>query len=198
MDEIISPIYIQEYEIISFIGKGSFASVYLVQKDGKEYAMKQVVIQGDYNRPISGIEKYEKEVDVYHSLENCQECYFPKMYDNFIIEDFGYIILEYIDGINAQMIDTSMDDTTVLNILLQFLDAIDYLKECGYSHNDIADRNIIIKDNATIVIIDFSEVSTYNEYSNDIHNSLHIVRKIAYNKDIVDKCISCYRDNLKK
>jgi serine/threonine-protein kinase ULK2 len=56
-----------QYDLISEIGKGSFASVYKAERNGKIYAIKSV-LKAKLNRKLA--ENLETEIDILKGIEH--------------------------------------------------------------------------------------------------------------------------------
>ena len=150
----------KSYSLNSKIGEGSFGKVFeATDKEGKKYAIKYInkkkIIKGQllYNEIKMGIkmkhpnilgikEIYEEMNKIFLVMEYCEGG-----------DLFNYIIK------NPQ---GKLDDKNTINIIIQILDALNYLhNEVKICHRDLKPENMLIKNNGNgnnkpiIKLIDF-------------------------------------------
>lgn len=158
------------YEIVKFIGQGSFGKTFLVKKDDHKYIMKTISLQKtDLEdvllevQSLKKITKYNKCKDIHHNNS------FLCLIDNFSDYDTQeyIIIMNYLD--NAIVLSTLLYNYKILNKRMQFNDIIFImtrlisqlfdLHSYGIIHNDIKPDNIIVQyiDNEikNVLFIDF-------------------------------------------
>jgi len=144
------PHILHSYNILSVLGEGDCSIVLLAEKDGNHFAIKKVYYFGQYENELI-VNKAISE----HSEENK---YFPKYYDSFVIDECGYIVFEYIEGVTLCVFcreKKAFDDNIVKKFALHLLKSFRYLyTKIGYIHNDIHTDNIMIAHDK-LFIIDF-------------------------------------------
>lgn len=136
-----------------FLGKGSFGSVYKVEKDGMFYAMK--IFQTEYlmaeykdrlDREIKAIQKItHPNVVKFHS------------YGTFVDNEFEYfyIVMDLIEGKALTEYVGSVDEKRCLEIIESVLDTLDSVHKEGIIHRDLKPANIMINLEGTPIILDF-------------------------------------------
>ena len=84
------------YKIIKEIGKGAFGTVYLIEKDNKNYALKKIPINNIDNQA----NKYQDEINILSAFNNE---YIIKYYDSKINKNDIEIFMEYGGDLNLKM-----------------------------------------------------------------------------------------------
>ena len=84
------------YKIIKEIGKGAFGTVYLIEKDNKNYALKKIHINNIDNQA----NKYQDEINNLSAFNNE---YIIKYYDSKITKNDIVIFMEYGGDLNLKM-----------------------------------------------------------------------------------------------
>ena len=136
-----------------FLGKGSFGSVFKVEKDGNFYAMK--VFQTEYlmaeykdrlDREIKAIQKItHPNVVKFHS--------FGTFVDNEF--EYFYIVMDLIEGKALTEYIGTIDEERCIEIIESVLDTIDSVHKEGIIHRDLKPANIMINQEGVPVILDF-------------------------------------------
>jgi len=148
-----------QYDILSKIGQGADASVYkAINRINNKYVAIKVYnidqtigINKSALREISSLNKMNhKHIIKIHDIIYCQ------MDDVNVMQ----IVMDYTDNNLTQSIDDILKDTNnidhaCMKILLQLLDALNYMYQIGYIHGDINSNNIIY-ENGQIQLIDFT------------------------------------------
>jgi len=177
------PESINSYNILSVLGKGDWGQVFLATKDNQQFAIKA----------IKNIKNYENELNVYKAISEYSEenIYFPKYYDSFRIDQYGYIVLEYIQGntlfFYGEQSKYIFNDIMSNKLVLQCIKALKYLYQVGYVHNDLRSDNVILTDDK-IVLIDLGSASHIDHRSDmfgmfDLFDMFGIL-SILYNGEI--------------
>jgi len=121
------------------IGKGNFSNVFLITKDNKDYAVKQMEIKyKDYAY---------SEINL---LKNIQHKNIIKFEDYKEDDKFVYIILEYFKGEILSYYSNNKN-----KIIIEIGKTLIYLHSKGYIHGDLALDNILVDLDGNIKIIDF-------------------------------------------
>lgn len=136
-----------------FLGKGSFGSVYKVEKDGMFYAMK--IFQTEYL-----MDEYKDRLD--REIKAIQKITHPNVvkfhsYGTFIDNEFEYfyIVMDLIEGKALTEYVGSVDEKKCLEIIESVLDTLDSVHKEGIIHRDLKPANIMINLDGTPIILDF-------------------------------------------
>jgi len=151
-----------DYIIIKKIGSGSFATVYLAQKEQNLYALK-VINKTD----ITAI--YEQKLNnEIHILKKINHPNIVKLYDVIETNESYYLILEYISGGDLYDLVTSSDFSKLQindkkKIFNQIAGAVRYLHENKISHADLKLENVLIDKDKNIKLTDFNLAYEFKE-----------------------------------
>ena len=148
---------ISDFEIIQILGKGCFGEVSLVvsKKTKKGYAMKKMKVNNN-----SKDEDIKREIKL---LQTLNHKYIVKYFTSFCENGFWYIIIQYINGKNFQVIadknvenEINLEEKKIWKYLIQCLNGLLYLhNEKHIIHRDIKPDNIILDEADNIKISDF-------------------------------------------
>ena len=150
---------IHGYEVLEYIGKGQFGTVYKCSKSQSIYAIKIFNIEyvneefskGGNNRIIREIEslKLVKHENVIKFIDS-------GTFDN-NKQTYVYIVMEYLEGIDLK----SYLDTKRINLadaelfFAQILEGLDAIHKNNIVHRDLKPQNIYLTKNKQIKILDF-------------------------------------------
>lgn len=136
-----------------FIGKGSFGSVYKVEKSGKFYAMK--VFQSE-------LLKTEYKVRINHEIKALQKISHPNVVK---LHDFGtfrenefdyfYTVMDFVDGQPLTNFVGTVDEPRCIEVIESVLDTLAAVHADGIIHRDLKPANIMVDKNGTPIILDF-------------------------------------------
>lgn len=156
------------YETIRVIGKGNFAKVFLVARksDKKQFAVKvfdkSVIMANEEERKCLIYEiKMMREVNFYRVL---------KLLELYEGENYIYCLCELYPGtdlLNAIVKKGSQPEPKALTIIMQILEALNYLHSKKIMHRDIKPENIIFKgtqENIDIGIVDLGFATLEEDY----------------------------------
>jgi dual specificity protein kinase YAK1 len=137
---------INGYKKLYFMGKGSFSSVFKCNKNGEEYALKQM------NNDKKIIKYATREINFLKDMKNPN---IVKMVDNFIYEDIQYIVFEKL-RVNLYSYNKHIKDFNILTkYCYQIADGLSYLHSKNIIHADLKLENIMLtNDLENIKIID--------------------------------------------
>ncbi|WP_321436486.1 protein kinase family protein [uncultured Bacteroides sp.] len=82
----------------------------------------------------------------------------------------GYIIMEYIDGVDIENYISSNSDS-INDIFIQTVEGFRYLEEKGILHRDIRPANILVSNDGCVKIIDFGfgkNINSFKDYKKSI------------------------------
>jgi len=144
-----------DYIIIKKIGSGSFATVYLAQKDQNLYALK-VINKTDITAVYE--QKLNNEIKILKKIDHPN---IVKLYDVIETNESYYLILEYISGGDLYDLVTSPEFPKLQindkkKIFNQIAGAVNYLHENNISHADLKLENVLIDKDRNIKLTDFN------------------------------------------
>ena len=167
---------VNNYKILSKLGKGSFGSVYKVQNiyTEKIYAMK--VIQKYDVTYQDGDQSFLKEIEILMKVEHPN---IIKIFEYYEDEINYYLIIEYVSGgelFDFISRDTAFSEHKIKKIMKQIFQALSYLHSNNIVHRDIKCENILIEcsddnDDFNIKLIDFG---TCNYISKNEHLTVKV------------------------
>lgn len=144
---------VDEFTILSPIGKGGYSTVYLTEhkKTKKRYALK-CCDRIKKNRDRS--EKAYTEIAVLQKLKHPHIITLKGWFED---ENCVYLVLQYISGkdIAKHYKQTLPDRRELRKIMKQLISAVKYLNENNIVHRDIKLENILIDSKGNIKLTDF-------------------------------------------
>lgn len=150
---------VNNYEILEFVGKGSFGSVYKCRKNGLIYAMKVFsaeYIDNEFSKGENN--RIQREID---ALKKVESLYVLKYIDDGTYLENGfkyyYVITDFIDGDNLK---SFLDKNTIstsdgIELFKKILIGVNDIHKCRIVHRDLKPENISIDNNGNIKILDF-------------------------------------------
>lgn len=149
---------INQYVLLSLLGEGSFAKVYLGLDPVTRYynAVKQVKLQG-LSRTCSGISQLEEEIQLMRELRHPnilslrEVIHVPKL-------NTVYMVIEYADcGSLSSIMESGytfgLDECR--RIFRQIVRGVSYLHSRNVVHQDLKPSNIMMKSDGQVLIADF-------------------------------------------
>ena len=168
---------IKGYEVINEnLGSGSFGKTILI----KDSSINELFVCKKYC-PQTGIKKedffqnFKKEIKLMYNINHPNVV---RVFTYYLFDEAytGYIIMEYIDGVNIDKwfseYSLRLADSNI--IFRQLIEGFNCIEKSGVIHRDIRENNILISNNDTVKIIDFGLGKDINEQklSVDTYNSL--------------------------
>ncbi|VDN04534.1 unnamed protein product [Thelazia callipaeda] len=156
---------LDDYVRIEPLGKGTYGSVYkgVNKRTNKQVAIKRLIIHQFVKDGVPLIASREIAV-----LKKFHHPNIIQLEDFVLEEDILYIILELMDT-NLQTYITClpekecMPEPAIKRFLFQILQGVCYCHEKNLLHRDLTPENLLIKNDGTIKIADFS-LSIENKY----------------------------------
>ena len=166
------------YQIISTIGEGGMANVYLAHDTilNREVAVK--VLRGDLADDEKFVRRFQREAISASSLIHPN---IVEMYD--VGEDNGnyYIVMEYINGRTLKSLIKKRGALTlpeVIDIMLQLTSAIACAHDSYIIHRDIKPQNVLILEDGRVKITDFGIATALN--SNELTQTNSVMGSVHY------------------
>ena len=101
------------------------------------------------------------------------------IYDFFEANNTAYIVMEYIEGTTLDVYckENRMDNTTLFNMLVPVMDALQALHNEGIIHRDISPDNIMVDNDGNFKLLDFGAARGYSEESS---TTMSVILKKSY------------------
>lgn len=162
---------IRHYEIWKPINSGGTANVYLAidLHDGKPVALKKLK-NGMLENPIMR-EKFMEEANRYLYLNHPN---IVKLKDFILDDKEGYLIMEYVDGLNLKNFVEQVGGLPAQNVglfCMEVLAALEYAHKKEVLHLDIKPANIMLSEKNEIKLIDFGISSDSKKSNKEIMGS---------------------------
>jgi len=143
------------YKLIDEIGRGSFATVYIVRdtKTNRIYAMKAMLYEISDDGEM--LARFQREA---HILLTLHDSHIVRIFEYGDESDLHYILMDYIDGQNLKyhtLTTGPMDAARALDYARQIAEGLDTAYKNGVVHRDIKPQNIVINSQGEVKITDF-------------------------------------------
>ena len=180
------PKQIDNYKVLSQLGKGGFGTVYHVVdvKDStKEYALK--LLHHSLN-----IHRIQREIEVLKLLNSSDS--FLKTYLSKKVLGKFFLLMEYSSNLNlsSSVKKNALSESVACGIILDIVDSLEFLQKNNIIHGDVKTENILQKDDK-YYLIDYdvvkvgSPVKTMHIQSDDDFTAPEIYRGFqTYSSDI--------------
>jgi serine/threonine-protein kinase len=148
---------INGYKFISFLGEGSFGSVYKVKKDKKFYAVKlfrESYILEEFRRGKNN--RINREIEIMQKAKHPLLVeYIEHFSDELLNVPQIFLVMEYIEG---ETLSEKISNNIIINsedIFRKILEAVNFLHSVGVIHRDLKPENIIILNDGSLKILDY-------------------------------------------
>jgi eukaryotic-like serine/threonine-protein kinase len=144
----------QHYEVLKPLGQGLAGEVFLVQRDGRQLALK--LLKG----AIAHLSAAEAETHFKAEFSILKQLSHPNIAQ---IVDFGidratgrcYYTTEYIEGSDLFQASRGLAPDKIEATFIQALRALEYLRAHGIAHYDLKPENLLVTADGTLKILDF-------------------------------------------
>ncbi len=142
------------YEVLSQIGKGGMATVYLARQTSMNRSVALKMLPRDMMKDDSYLARFRREVDIVAQLEHRN---IVPVYDHDTYEGQPYIAMRYMKAgsLDSLLTNGALSMDRIVTILLQIAPALDYAHSKGVLHRDLKPSNILIDDDGGFYITDF-------------------------------------------
>ena len=145
----------ERYMIVSSLGEGGMADVYLAIDTilNREVAIK--VLRGELSKDPVTLLRFQREANAVSKLNH------PNVVDVYDVGEFEgrhYIVMEYVRGRTLKQLISqrgALHQEEAVNIMLQLTSAVQHAHENDIIHRDIKPQNVLVKDDGTVKITDF-------------------------------------------
>ena len=160
-----------EWQSIALLQQRNHNCLYTASRYGKRYVLKGLSADSQSLTDMLLLQQKEFSLGITLSHPNIAETYSLEE-----VADCGRcIVMEYVDGITlAEWLATNPSHSARQRVMLQLLDALEYIHSLQLVHHDLKSSNILITRNGqNVKLIDFglSEQDTTNP-QNDIQHDI--------------------------
>lgn len=159
------------YKILSSVGSGGMANVYLAEDLILEREVAIKVLRLDFRDDEESIRRFRREAE---STTNLNHANIVSVFDVGIGEN-PYIVMEYVEGMNLKEFIDSNDPIPypqIINIMTQILSGVGYAHRNDVIHRDLKPQNILINKQNQAKISDFGIAIALSQNSITQTNSL--------------------------
>ena len=138
---------VSHYQILSKIGEGGMASVYLAEdlKHGRRVAIKVM------NPTVGTSTRFLREIEVAARLTHP---HILPLHDSGLIDDQPFYVMPYIEGESLRQRIQTLKSFTIdeaLRFATQIASALEYAHQRGLVHRDIKPENVLLSNNIALV-----------------------------------------------
>ena len=146
--------HIQNYKIISLLGEGGMANVYLAYDSKFESEVAIKVLKDEFVRNKEVRKRFIDEAKILYKISNVNIINVTDLID---AGDIVAFVMEYVDG---QTVDQFVKQKAfsffeINSIFNQMVSAIEYVHSVGLIHRDIKPSNFIISTDGKLKLFDF-------------------------------------------
>jgi serine/threonine protein kinase len=174
--------FLGKYKLLGHIGTGGMSSVYLAEhiRMGDQRAIK--VLPKARVKDATYLARFQLEAKAIASLSH------PNIvlaYDIDNESDVHYIVMEYVDGIDLQMLvkrDGKIDCSTAAEMVAQGARGLEHAHSKGVIHRDVKPANLLIDKNGVIKLLDMGLVlvASGDEESLTVANNENVLGTADY------------------
>lgn len=145
----------KKFEFVSRLGEGGTGKTVLIndnQINKKFVCKKYSPVQEEYWE-----EYYSRFVEEIRIMYEISHKNIIRIFEYYLYPEAktGYIIMEYIQGLNIEDFFMFYGEEKLNPIFIQIINGFAYLEEHGILHRDIRPQNIMVDDEENVKIIDF-------------------------------------------
>jgi serine/threonine-protein kinase len=152
------PAQIGRFRIEALLGRGAMGVVYKAHDPHIDRAVAIKLIHSDLlhgDRRQNYLARFHNEAKV---AGRCVHSNIVTVYDYSVEGESPYLVMEYVEGIDlsrAMRNRLPFDDSAVMHIALQVLDALSYAHSLDVVHRDIKPSNIMLTAQSDVRVADF-------------------------------------------
>lgn len=160
MDDKLIGIFLDEYRITEFLGRGNMASVYKAHDTtlNREVAVKVIDTQGGLDASDLQM-RLEREAQ---SMAQLDHPHIVRIYRLAHIQNMVYLSMEFVQGADLESVlgayqadNEFIKPDDILRIVSELCDALDYAHSRGIIHRDVKPSNIMLDRLGRSVLADF-------------------------------------------
>ena len=147
------------YRIISRLGQGGMARVFLAQDESLHRQVAVKVLADRHSDDPHFIERFQREARAAARLNHPN---IVQVYDQSQTEGMSYIVQEYVEGETLKDLirrESPIEPRRAITIALQILAALRVAHQQGVIHRDVKPQNILVQPDGKIKVADFGIAS---------------------------------------
>ncbi|MCY3914533.1 MAG: protein kinase [Chloroflexi bacterium] len=158
---------INGYEILSQVGQGGMATVYLARQRSMNRQVALKFLPSVFINDEAYLQRFEREVNIVSQLEHRN---IVPVYDFGKYENQPYIAMRYMPAgsVEELLAQGRIPLPRVASIVEQVASALDYAHQKGILHRDLKPSNILLDDGGGVFITDFGIARILGEGSGAI------------------------------
>ncbi len=155
------------YEILSQVGQGGMATVYLARQRSMNRNVALKILPSIFVNDQAYLQRFEREVKIVSQLEHRN---IVPVYDFGEYESQPYIAMRYMPAgsVEELLAQGRIPRPRVVSIVGQVASALDYAHQKGILHRDLKPSNILLDDGGGVFITDFGIARILGEGSGTI------------------------------
>lgn len=146
-----------QYQVVREIGRGAKGVVYLVEKDGTQYALK-TLLRDESQAYLDSVIRFRQES---FALSRLQHPGIVGVHETGESEGVPFLVMEFVDGRDLRSLLKAgpLSKEQALNFARQLASALQEIHRLKMVHRDIKPENIVLSQNQTLKLLDFGMVS---------------------------------------
>lgn len=151
------------YKIISILGEGGMANVYLAEDIILQRKVAVKVLRLDLQKDPQTIQRFQREALATSELSHP---HIVSIFDVGSDHNHHYLVMEYVDGPDLEEYiqkNSPIPFEKVINIMDQILSAMALAHKHNVIHRDLKPQNILMDKNGNIKIVDFGIAVALNK-----------------------------------
>ena len=146
--------FLGKYKLLGHIGTGGMSSVYLAEHVGLQDRRAIKVLPKARVKDASYLARFQLEAKAIASLNH------PNIVTAYDIDNDGdvhYIVMEYVDGLDLQMLvkrDGAVDPSTAADLIAQGARGLAHAHKRGVIHRDVKPANLLIDQDGVVRLLD--------------------------------------------
>lgn len=161
MTDAFIGVVINGYEILSLIGIGGMARVYLARQQSMNRQVALKVLPKQFATDDTYLQRFHREVTIVSQLEHA---HIVPVYDYGEYDGQPFIIMRYMAGGSAddRLAHGPLDLDTIVNLMTQIAPALDHAHAKGVLHRDMKPSNVLLDETGSAFLSDFG-IARLNE-----------------------------------
>jgi serine/threonine protein kinase len=147
---------VEKYQILRFLGKGGFATVFLIRDKALDRLCALKILAHEQTLNPESVERFKREARLYASLDHP---HIVAVYDFGIHNHVAYMIFKYIDGITLHehvKRRHPLAQAEIISIASDLADILGYMHQRGIIHRDLKPDNVMIQNgDRKVILTDF-------------------------------------------